>query len=691
MSYTKQNFKSGDILYASQLNAMDNEISTLEAEVNSTKNMVGHPYTATTASAMSDQTKIYVYTGSETGYTAGHWYYHNGTAWTDGGVYNSVAVNTDTSLTVSGQAADSKAVGDAIDDLDSDLSDVRSDLNKSAIYKVSDAEGVDLDVTDPNGNVVVRFANGYVQTKNFDSQTVAQNISSLSSGKVNVNQGVANEGKAMVVGADGNLAPADVQIEVDDTLSQEGQAADAKATGDRIRSAPKIVETDANGVDLDIADEDGNVLVRFSGGEILAKNFQTSKFGAFFHTESEADFDLADVNGNSIFTVDKGHVKTKWFNSLTVNPNIVTVRKDGFGDYTSLRSAVESITDADPLDNPYVIEIHEGQYNIMDDYTAEEILSAGEEHYTDTSFVGLKITNGISLRGVGCRDNVIIYGYLDPQVYTNNNRNNIATLNTQGECNLENLTIIGERIRYAVHDDFGDSFRLRAGRNPHRIVKNCVFIAKNTTGGASYGAGTSAARDYYFKDCAFYGGSCGIHTISGMPYSGTFLFEGCRGVGLYLGDYSTASTNSKHLAIINDCDFDVIKIGKNSASYTPQHIKMCGTGSYRSFIDVPTGFVYETGNVIVVDGSYSVGDVVTIDNAAASSASEVYGVCLGTQNGQSYIQIGGYIKASLFGLSPSAGDYIGVSNGAVAVVSTANDSIGKVVVRQSIPFIHLTI
>lgn len=108
---------------------MDNEISTLEAEVNSTKNMVGHPYTATTAGAMSDQTKIYVYTGSETGYTAGHWYYHNGTAWTDGGVYNSVAVNTDTSLTVSGQAADSKAVGDAIDELDGDLSDVKSDLN----------------------------------------------------------------------------------------------------------------------------------------------------------------------------------------------------------------------------------------------------------------------------------------------------------------------------------------------------------------------------------------------------------------------------------------------------------------------------------------------------------------------------------------------------------------------------------
>ena len=63
---------------------------------------------------MTDHNKIYVYTGSETGYTAGNWYYWNGSAWASGGVYNSVAVQTDTTLTVSGKAADAKATGDAI-------------------------------------------------------------------------------------------------------------------------------------------------------------------------------------------------------------------------------------------------------------------------------------------------------------------------------------------------------------------------------------------------------------------------------------------------------------------------------------------------------------------------------------------------------------------------------------------------
>ena len=52
---------------------------------------VGSPYTALTASAMTDHNKVYVYVGTESGMTSGHWYYWNGTAWTDGGVYNSIA------------------------------------------------------------------------------------------------------------------------------------------------------------------------------------------------------------------------------------------------------------------------------------------------------------------------------------------------------------------------------------------------------------------------------------------------------------------------------------------------------------------------------------------------------------------------------------------------------------------------
>lgn len=82
------------------------------------KHGYGYPFTAATAAAMTDTAKIYVYTGSETGYTNGNWYYWNGTAWTSGGVYNATALETDKTLTVSGAAADAKIVGDKIEQVD---------------------------------------------------------------------------------------------------------------------------------------------------------------------------------------------------------------------------------------------------------------------------------------------------------------------------------------------------------------------------------------------------------------------------------------------------------------------------------------------------------------------------------------------------------------------------------------------
>lgn len=94
----------------------------------------GSPLTAATAAAMIDQTRVYVYTGSETGYTAGHWYYYDGSAWTDGGTYNSAAIQTDPTLAIPGMAADSKAVGDAIAAeaaaRAADIDDVKEDLEQ---------------------------------------------------------------------------------------------------------------------------------------------------------------------------------------------------------------------------------------------------------------------------------------------------------------------------------------------------------------------------------------------------------------------------------------------------------------------------------------------------------------------------------------------------------------------------------
>lgn len=52
---------------------------------------VGTPLSASSASNMTDTSKIYVYTGNEDGYQNGHWYYYYDSKWTDGGIYQSIS------------------------------------------------------------------------------------------------------------------------------------------------------------------------------------------------------------------------------------------------------------------------------------------------------------------------------------------------------------------------------------------------------------------------------------------------------------------------------------------------------------------------------------------------------------------------------------------------------------------------
>lgn len=92
-----------------------------ETAANYARAYTGAPRIAATAAAMTDHDLIYVYTGSETGYTAGNWYFWDGTVWASGGVYNSTALETDETLTISGAAADAKATGDKVGELKSAL------------------------------------------------------------------------------------------------------------------------------------------------------------------------------------------------------------------------------------------------------------------------------------------------------------------------------------------------------------------------------------------------------------------------------------------------------------------------------------------------------------------------------------------------------------------------------------------
>lgn len=72
------------------------------------------PLVAATAADMTDQTRIYVYTGNEAGYTTGNWYYYDGSAWADGGAYQAAAADA-TLSDVSINPVQNRAVKAAID------------------------------------------------------------------------------------------------------------------------------------------------------------------------------------------------------------------------------------------------------------------------------------------------------------------------------------------------------------------------------------------------------------------------------------------------------------------------------------------------------------------------------------------------------------------------------------------------
>lgn len=117
--------------------------NALREQIASLQNKIGSPLVAATTSAMTDTTKIYVYTGTQSGYTKGNWYYHNGSSWVSGGTYNSTAFTTDPTLSAAGAAADAKAVGNRFNYLTA-----RSSVNylstESSVYGKSISNTGDL-------------------------------------------------------------------------------------------------------------------------------------------------------------------------------------------------------------------------------------------------------------------------------------------------------------------------------------------------------------------------------------------------------------------------------------------------------------------------------------------------------------------------------------------------------------------
>lgn len=230
---------------------------------------VGDPLSVSDASLFGgstlDTSKVYVYVGSTSGnYTHGHWFYHNGSAWTDGGEWGA-GVELDATLSYNSKAAQAKAVGDqfartntsnsimwekgSYDSTDGSFYTNNSRIRSDVFFGLS--TGVEKVIAD-NGYTFLVFAwnsSGAFVGSFHTSNTFAANANNLnwvSSFDCNnfpdykFKIGVKNStGSTSITTSDG------INIHFqhcDETLTKKYKAADAKTVGSKINALTDILD-----------------------------------------------------------------------------------------------------------------------------------------------------------------------------------------------------------------------------------------------------------------------------------------------------------------------------------------------------------------------------------------------------------------------------------------------------------------
>lgn len=372
---------------------------------------------------------------------------------------------------------------------------------------------------------------------------------------------------------------------------------------------------------------------------------------------------------------------------IPITPTVVTVKKDGTGDFTTIRDAIESIgTKANDVLNPYRIEVYPGTYDVMDDYTSDEISAAG---YDDSAsgFAGPLLTNGMYLVGMGQPNEVILNGYLDRNTYNVSVRGEISTFNMQGTCGIENVTIIGENLRYCIHDDY----RTPVGKIIKRTLKNVIlrgyYMAQDPSN--TYGCGVHAAGCIFDFENVDFGENVGIHIGGTPPYESAVYFKNCKG---HAFDYADNESSDPVAWIVccrfDNCDFKKL-IQTMKYPLTSPHVIFVGDGGGSPLYDCDPRMIYNTGDVQTdpkVKSKFSggVGTVVKLGLDGkfylATSVADANGIVVATDTENNYIQMRGYVKTDRTSItSPSVGDYVGISSNSAAIVQNESDSFGKIV------------
>lgn len=193
--------------------------------------------------------------------------------------------------------------------------------------------------------------------------------------------------------------------------------------------------------------------------------------------------------------IDDTQICDKVISILKIKENEITVGASDCN-FETLQEAISSIKDNTEL-NRYIICLKEGTYNLADGLDI-----------TDSSAIGVTVPNWATIVGIGNRENVILECRLDSK------NQNISALNFKETSGIENLSIIGENTRYAIHDDFA-----RESKGYDRRIKHCIIRGENTYYSTVYGAGTGDGANWKFEDVVFDGTKTGTNYKKGNTFT----------------------------------------------------------------------------------------------------------------------------------------------------------------------------
>lgn len=350
---------------------------------------------------------------------------------------------------------------------------------------------------------------------------------------------------------------------------------------------------------------------------------------------------------------------------------------DGF---STIRECVEYANSLATIDSPVNINIPEGSYSVLQDYSSAEINS--------TSFYGVPVGDHVSMTAIGNRENTIIVGFLDG-TFSSSTQERVSTLDRKGSGKLKGLTVLSKNIRYSLHDD---------RNSPESVIENtdCLFIKQESDAGqysTSYavGIGGWSGSMMKYNDCDFRNenpinagavffwhniasqskpaklklNNCNSNTVNGERTYEIFglgsgqndriEFNNCRGNGrVQMRDDAGELTIVGH----GNDQFIVDRQNDNTSyNFQGEHLKLVNKGSYMN-MGTPVKFA---------NSGVGIEPMGTSDSSALFLGVTEQNV---NTDEQCNVRISGFMDTNRTPLTVSQGDKVGVVSGDLAVVSS---------------------